>query len=73
MAVGLVFNQMGAKAGVKRYENKAIVEECKQLYLTQFEQKRALRSITLVKEKRCSKSMARQLLTVKNNESTLAA
>jgi hypothetical protein len=33
-AVGMVFDQMGAKAGVKRYEEEAIqaiVAECKQL------------------------------------------
>ena len=66
MAVGLVFNQMGAKAGIKQYGNKAIqaiVDECKQLDekkafkprnrkdLTELDRKRALQSITLVKEK----------------------
>jgi hypothetical protein len=65
LAVSLVFNQMGAKAGVKKYGNKAIeaiVNECKQLddrkafkprnikSLTNLKQKRALQSITLVKE-----------------------
>jgi hypothetical protein len=68
LAVGLVFNQMSAKAGVKRFGDKAveaIVKECKQLDdkkvfkprhikdLTELERKRALRSITLVKEKKC--------------------
>ncbi len=70
LATGLVFNQMSAKAGVKRYGARAveaIVKECKQLNekdafkprnmkdLTSTERKQALRSITLVKEKRCGK------------------
>jgi hypothetical protein len=72
--VGLVFNQMGVKAGVKRYGGKAIeaiVQEYKQLdgnnafkprdmkRLTELERKRALRSITLVKEKRCGRIKGR--------------
>jgi hypothetical protein len=73
-AVGMVFNQMGAKAGVKRYGEEAIqaiVAECKQLDdkkafkprnrkdLTKLERKRALRAITLVKEKRCGRIKGR--------------
>lgn len=68
MATGFAFNQMSAKAGVKRFGKgavDAIVQECKQLdekgaykprlydSLTQLERKRALRAITLIKEKRC--------------------
>jgi hypothetical protein len=74
-AVGMVFkNQMGAKAGVKRYGEEVIqatIAECKQLDdkkafkphnrkdLTKLERKRALRVIILVKEKRCGKIKGR--------------
>ena len=72
---------MSAKAGVKRYGARAveaIVKECKQLDkkdafkprnmkdLTSIERKQALRSITLVKEKRCGKIKGR---TVANGHS----
>jgi hypothetical protein len=72
--VGVVFNQMGAKAGVKQYGEEAIqtiVAECKQLDdkkafkpcnrkdLTTLERKKALRAITLVKEKRCGRIKGR--------------
>jgi hypothetical protein len=74
MAVGMVFNQMGVKAGVKAFGDKdvdAVVQECKQLddkrafkpraiaHLTEMERKRALRSITLVTRKRCSRIKGR--------------
>ena len=74
MAVGMVFNQMGVKAGVKAFGDKAVdavVQECKQLddkrafkpraiaHLTEMERKRALRSITLVTRKRCGRIKGR--------------
>jgi hypothetical protein len=74
LASNFIFNQMGAKAGVKLYGDRAvdaIVSEYKQLndkmafkpravqHLTNLERERALRSITLVKEKRCGKIKGR--------------
>lgn len=68
LATGFLFNQMNAKTGIKALGNKAIdatMQEYKQLdkkiafkpqskeSLSIEEQKQALRSITLVKEKRC--------------------
>lgn len=65
---------MSAKAGVKRYSDKAvdaILQECKQLdekkafkprnmnTLTNLERKHGLRSITFVKEKRCGRIKGR--------------
>jgi hypothetical protein len=74
LAVGSVFNQISAKAGVKRYGDKAIkaiVQECKQLddkkafklrdmkSLSELKRKRALRSISPVNEKRCGRIKGR--------------
>ena len=74
LASDFTFNQMGAKAGVKMYGDRAvnaIVSEYKQLddkmafkpravaQLTKMERERALRSITLIKEKRCGKIKGR--------------
>jgi hypothetical protein len=74
LAVGFMFNQMGAKAGVKKHEDKAteaIVSECKQLddkkafkprhqkELTKLQLEQVLRAITLVKEKRNGKTKGR--------------
>jgi hypothetical protein len=74
LASDFTFNQMGAKAGVKMYGDRAvdaIVSEYKQLddkrafkpravqELTRMERERALRSITPVKEKRCGKIKGR--------------
>jgi hypothetical protein len=62
LAVGLVFNQMGAKVGVKKYGNKAIqaiVDLCKQLDDKKVFKPRNIESltesITLIKKKRCSR------------------
>ena len=67
-AVHFIFNQMGVKAGVKKLGQKAIdaiISECRQLDeqdalhpvlkkdLSNLDLKRALRAITLIKEKRC--------------------
>jgi hypothetical protein len=87
MATGFLFNQMGAKAGVKRYGDSAvnaIVQECAQLdekgafkprtleELTTVERKRALRAITLVKEKRCGKIKGRTVANGKDQREYIA-
>jgi hypothetical protein len=74
VTTGFLFNQMTAKAGIKAFGDKAIeaiVQEFKQLddknafkprskeSLSVDERKRALRSITLVKEKRCGRIKGR--------------
>ena len=74
MATKFCFNQMSAKAGVKKLGNvavNAILDECRQLDkkdalhpmkfsdLTNQQVQRALRSITMVKEKRCGKVKGR--------------
>ena len=70
LAVGLVFNQIGAKAGIKKFYDKdlkALIGKCKQLDnkkavkprgmkdLTELKRNKALQSITPVKEKCCGK------------------
>ena len=74
LATGFLFNQMSAKAGVKTFGDKAvnaIIQEYKQLdekmafnpiakeSLTLDDRKKALRSITLIKEKRCGRIKGR--------------
>jgi hypothetical protein len=76
-ATGFNFNQMGMKPGIKRYGDKAIEAvktECVQLdtrgvfkpvdikTLTPLQRKRALRAITLVKEKRSGKIKGRTVV-----------
>lgn len=74
LATGLIFNQMSAKKGIKLHGEKAItaiVQEFKQLDdktafkpremmgLTEEQREQALRSITLIKEKRCGRIKGR--------------
>jgi Reverse transcriptase (RNA-dependent DNA polymerase) len=74
MATGFLFNQMGIKPGVKAYGERAVeavIAECTQLddkgafkprsreSLTKLDLQRALRAITLVKEKRSGKIKGR--------------
>jgi hypothetical protein len=74
LATGFIFSQMSAKAGVKKFGDRAkeaIVQEWKQLddkaafkprsfeSLAPIERKKALRSITLIKEKRCGRIKGR--------------
>jgi Reverse transcriptase (RNA-dependent DNA polymerase) len=76
-ATGFCFNQMGMKPGVKRYGEKAVEAvkvECAQMEnrgvfkpvnvrdLTQDQCKRALRAITLIKEKRSGKIKGRTVV-----------